>query len=450
MSCWAQLQKDTPVERADQFRTKEKERLYARNVSGAGAMVTAQRSAEDTFRDRVSKSLQMGQYRIQESARNRDEAFKASMKMLTEETVAEEDESPMVPRRMPHPDNAIMDCWQLDDSDSEGGKLFVPPEGNPFRVVVADFFIPPILPHNHACTTEQKGRMEFADGRGSSMSICERIYRDSNNSVQQLLVMCIGLINSDGENDRFIANFEEDVLYKEYLEKVHMPKVPQLKAEMQRRAKEQGIKRLRKNSVLKPEAISWLKENPVKDPSSIDFLLKTEESLYKAMMELAVEAEASEQEKLATSNWNGPKPWLRLYMCATDDRAIEALKVKNDCMDRDELSARNHRDRPETHDEVVARLYNDDTFVPSTEALPDLHITFAEEIDLPFTSMPGGMINAEVVKTKMSDARAKLLQVGSSLFAMFALLYSSRTDCTRFALLARAKLTLDRLRDVSS
>ena len=37
------------------------------------------------------------------------------------------------------------------------------------------------------------------------MSVCEQIYRDSNNSVQQLLVMCIGLINSNGENDNSIC-----------------------------------------------------------------------------------------------------------------------------------------------------------------------------------------------------------------------------------------------------
>ena len=128
---------------------------------------------------------------------------------------------------------------------------------------------------------------------------------------------------------------QNDPVYTKYLEKSFVPKVPQLKAEMMQQAEEQGIKRLRKNSVLKPDAIAWLKEHLVIDLASVDYLLKTAKALYKTMLKMAAKSEASELANLATTNWDGLKPWLCLYLCATNDCAIEALKVENDCMDRD-------------------------------------------------------------------------------------------------------------------
>ena len=427
MSLMLQLEKETPEA---PIHTRETQNVPV----VAGAMVTERRMHNGAFRARVCVALQEEQQRIKESARNREELLKATRLLhFSRGDIDDDDDSPVLPRKLPHPDNAIMNCWQMDDSDSEGdGNVFIPPVGKPFRVVEAPFFIPPI---QHASCNAFVSGLPGESSRAPKMSVCERIHRDSNHSVQQLLVMCIGLTETEGGTERQLANFEEDSVYTKYLEKSFVPKVPQLKAEMMQQAEEQGIKRLRKNSVLKPEAIAWLKEHPVTDLASVNYLLKTEKALYKTMLEMAVESEASELAKLATANWNGPKPWLRLYLCATDDRAIEALKVKNDCMDRDKLSARNHADRPETHDEVVARLYNDESFIPSTEALPDLHVTFSEEIELPFYTMPGGRITAELVKSKMSDARVKLLQVSFY--------------CGEMSLLASSKLTQDCWRDVT-
>ena len=107
----------------------------------------------------------------------------------------------------------------------------------------------------------------------------------------------------------------------------------------------------------------------------------------------------------------GPKPWLRLYLCATEDEALKAMKFKDSVMDRDKLDARRSNDRPETFEEVVARLYNDPNLYLETKPLPNLHVSFTDPIPLPFDSMPGGMITAETMKGPMSEARAKLLQV---------------------------------------
>ena len=90
--------------------------------------------------------------------------------------------------------------------------------------------------------------------------------------------------------------------------------------------------------------------------------------------------------------------------------------MRDDCMARDELDARGHKDRPLAYDEIVVNLYNNETFVPVTEALPDMHNTFAQPMELPFAEMPGGKISSDAVKVRMSESRAKLLQVGHLLF----------------------------------
>jgi hypothetical protein len=71
--------------------------------------------------------------------------------------------------------------------------------------------------------------------------------------------------------------------------------------------------------------------------------------------------------------------------------------VKHDCDDRAFLDAgKCHDDEaPMTFEEIVAKLYNDDTFIPITESLKEMHHDFLEPIALPFNEMPGGKITPE-------------------------------------------------------
>ena len=104
-----------------------------------------------------------------------------------------------------------------------------------------------------------------------------------------------------------------------------------------------------------------------------------------------------------------------MYLCMTEDAAKTALMQGAKSTKKDELDARNSGLGPSSFEEVVATLYNDRNLNLSTEALPDVDSMFAEPIDLPFASMPGGAITAEIVKTKLADARAKLVQVRLSM-----------------------------------
>ena len=95
----------------------------------------------------------------------------------------------------------------------------------------------------------------------------------------------------------------------------------------------------------------------------------------------------------------------------TCDEALAALRDRDRVMDREELDARNSDQRPETYEEVVARVYNDPDIVFYTEVLPDLHADFADCTSLEFAEMPGGNISAEDVKKKIGEARVNLMQV---------------------------------------
>jgi hypothetical protein len=288
--------------------------------------------------------------------------------------VEDDDESPVVPRRMYKYPSAEAERDMLQDSDEE--EQFVLPTG---------------------------------------MSQCEAIFKKHNNSIPHLLAMCIGMTDALADDvDRILpGDFDTDPLYKEHLEKSLLPKVPLLKEEVRRRADIRKEK-VRCSNWSRPKLMDWLKAHPDMDKANDVFLKKAEAELYNALKASAEESAALKKDKLADSNWNCMKPWLRLYLCTIEDDALEAVKVKHDCDDRDVLDAgRNHDEAPMTFEEIVAELYNDDTFIPITESLPDLHYDFSEPIALPFDEMPGGKITPEQVKSRMAEARAKLLQVST-------------------------------------
>jgi len=139
-------------------------------------------------------------------------------------------------------------------------------------------------------------------------------------------------------------------------------------------------------------------------------LRNTEFALCAALSTAAAEDAEQRDQSKKRGDWRGNEPWLRLIMCACDDRAGEALLTKDMLLDQQQLDARNNDDRPQTFDEVVANLFNDNEFEPVTESLPNLSSTFSEPIELPFSLMPGE-VTPEQVKSKLADARCRLMKV---------------------------------------
>jgi hypothetical protein len=252
-------------------------------------------------------------------------------------------------------------------------------------------------------------------GMPKPVSDCEIWHKDHGGSACLLLAMCYGLINKEG---RPLADFEADALYKSQMKKSDFPTVQVLKSEMTRRATAMGMTKLRNKSALRPAVLAWLKEHPVTGDDNLKYLMRAEHNLYTVLRECQNEQDAKAQAKLEQSAWHGFLPWLRLYCCIAEDEAKEALLRSGQTMKRDELDAStDHPEAPPLFEQVVSDLYNDADTVYWTEALPTLHSMFSEPIKLEFRCMPGGKITAETVKSKMAEARAKLVQVSRSAMA---------------------------------
>ena len=128
-SAWAQLEMKAPHDFALHRRMREKQKVYRDVVKTAGS--------EDLF-----NFFHESQRRIQESAKERD-----ASNGFKDELEDDDEDSPVIPSRiletphLHHPDNSIMHCSQLDDSNVEGyGKIYVPLFGNSFVVQEAPFF----------------------------------------------------------------------------------------------------------------------------------------------------------------------------------------------------------------------------------------------------------------------------------------------------------------------
>jgi hypothetical protein len=378
----------------------------------------------------IGERLREGvQKRLKEHASRRQAANANKTMEDALDLSSENEESPVNPRRVHCGNPCRQDYCEQQQlaSDIYEGKVYnvEPNYGEPYQLIASS----DLFAHWYAnLPTTDKVRTEDTDdddeddddeeqefeglveaGAGIPIGECEKVYKKHGNSVSHLLVMSLGLSTADG---RKLADFDDDDNYKTYLPKSLMPKVPLMKWEMKRRATAAGITKFRKSSVLKPEALHWLRSNPVSNQQDVQFLTRTEDELYKTMLEAKKEIEEADREKLATSNWTGNAPWCRLYCAMTHDDALEAIKYKDNVMQRDELDARNSENRPASYEAIVAKLYNDPTEEFYTEAVPALHDYFAEPICLEFLGMPGGEISAEDVKKKIGDARAKLMQVG--------------------------------------
>lgn len=239
---------------------------------------------------------------------------------------------------------------------------------------------------------------------------CQLLYEEQENSKQYLLVMSVGLISSAG---RKLGDCDEEP-YKSVksVRSVH-PSLSLLRDEMNRRATARGMPGLRKKTAPKPACLSWLSQHPEENTQNRTWLLKEEELYFRSLTKETEERE--ELDKSASSNWNSWEPFVRFYSILCRDEVRSALLCKDDSLPRQEMEARKHDDRPLDFYQLIAKYYNDDTIVISTLLLPELWYTWSYPHDLYFHDMPGGDITAEEVKKRLSDCRAKLIYVRTSL-----------------------------------
>jgi len=241
---------------------------------------------------------------------------------------------------------------------------------------------------------------------------CAQLCRQSDNSKSLLLIVSFGLASLQGP-DRCLGDADVEP-YKSFKPRNKIcSSNKEMAAEVARRATVMNIKE--KGKPPKPsnwaakKLVDWLRQCPRLDRDDIAFLRQAEFALCTALSSAAAET-AEQKENTKRQVWTGNEPCLRLCLCATDDKTRDASLTKDILLNRPELDARNNENRPKTFEEVVTELFNDETFTPHTEALPNLSSTFAEPIELPFSLMPGP-IAPEQVKSKLADSRVKLMNI---------------------------------------
>jgi len=77
-------------------------------------------------------------------------------------------------------------------------------------------------------------------------------------------------------------------------------------------------------------------------------------------------------------------------------------------MTREELDGRNSPERPMTWTEAIAAKFNDPTFTPSSEVLPELHGDYEESMDLRRSNCPCD-VTSDQVKSWVASHKTKLL-----------------------------------------
>jgi hypothetical protein len=252
---------------------------------------------------------------------------------------------------------------------------------------------------------------------GSAVSrrgVCELTYVVRGNSQQVLTAMALGLQarNTDVMYPGPMFDFELDENLKTFPHKgTVLPKLNHLQEEAVRRAVLFKLRPIRK-AARRNELIIFLKENPIRDPIDIKFVSDEINKTYKAIKLHLEEATAVERSAMNNRNWITSN-WLRLYCCACDDKVRPFLLNKDNTMNRLEVDGRNNEERPPTWHEAIVEMYNS-TKVYVTLALPELHDEFAEPRTLRFVDLPGGAVTVQDVKSRLADARAKLITMISN------------------------------------
>ena len=253
-------------------------------------------------------------------------------------------------------------------------------------------------------------------------STCESelIFLTTHGSKKVLLCMCIGLTALPEEVDGVVIVGDTaprplgDVSVAPYIassnKKFFKPVTKDLVSETLRRYEVLDIpnnERMRPKNKVLSVLYKWLQNHPITNPADVQFL-RSEEKKFHDSVVLAIE----EAKKIASVAAPGviftSVADLRLIHCLMDSDVKKSFLNRHDCMTRPELDGRNSPEWPKTWNETIAAKFNDHTFLPSSETLPELHGDYEESIDLRRSNCPCDL-TSEQVKSWVASHKTKLL-----------------------------------------
>lgn len=290
-----------------------------------------------------------------------------------------EDLSQYVPQRHGHG----LSIHMADREMMEGGADLPPP------------------PESEADDSKNHNDLEEAPGE------CKELHQghDEKFCTRLLLTFAIGLVDMTG---RKLGDLKEEP-YSEIKQKNSVkPTSDGLKTEIVRRAAQMSLPLPKCKNWSIPKCMEYLESNPIVNEEDRNFVYGEERKLCELCLK-----DLTERKELAANRvpgWTMQEPHLRFIHCIIDDSACTLLATKDNCYDRASLDARNSSARPPTWYEKLAELFNDPSNNYVSEAMPDLHDTFKDPIQLPYDEKYGVM-TADAAKSRFADMRAKTIVV---------------------------------------
>jgi hypothetical protein len=239
--------------------------------------------------------------------------------------------------------------------------------------------------------------LDSADDPPPNVSPTENFFVESDRTLLSLVVLSIGLCDDDGS-----ATLDPNLPpWKNMNANMIKPKVDDLKAECIRRwcafirheqdankAKEPSNKYWDRKKLLK-----YLCDHPISAASEVAFLRaeisKRKETAAAAMEEAAAEKrllDAADASAKKYKSWSGKLPYLRLIHTIVDNDNIKRAYIHRNDIPSGRMAVEN-RNTAEAKAanvwQMVADKWNDVTFTPVTESVPDLfrdHFAASETI----------------------------------------------------------------------
>jgi hypothetical protein len=227
-------------------------------------------------------------------------------------------------------------------------------------------------------------------GTTASDAVCisERHFISQNQCLKALVVMCRGL--TDGDGPLLDISSEPWVSMKVTTVK---PTSKDCKDEIHRRwvtfvgvAGNQSKGKPRPKQWAMPKLLEWLDQNPITCSADIAYL-KQKVSEHKKLAQGAVSMKTSADD-LLEKHWTGKWPNLRMIHSLVDHDETKRLFLTRYDLDNDRLQVENRnstKKRATTVWELVSDWWNDPSYSPTTESLPDLHTDFFNEMKIDYS-----------------------------------------------------------------
>lgn len=228
---------------------------------------------------------------------------------------------------------------------------------------------------------------------------CKLEWEANGKKQWSLFAMLAGLISGDG---RDLGDTEVSPHKEMKFRKSLVPTSMQCRMEVKRRCSHFDMEEPQCKHWNKEKLLDWLKAHAVDSMVDREWLIKEEKKVHDLLTSAVKEKES------ANNVWS-MQAWIRLCFCLCDERVRPYFNAKDNALDREELDARNHEDRPPTLFQAIADLMNDPEVVFELPAKPELHHLFSAPLQIGADVSPG-KVTAEDVKRRLSESRARLLK----------------------------------------